>query len=164
MLDIADGHQLIELLIQCHRLGLSRGRCSILTALLKYGRQMRPMNPPGDPRSYHRWSVWRPMDSLGFAENVSEWKWTDDSTNALISNVHCALVKRGPRLVHFDHFLIGCMVSADYWLADYPELRRSTQPSTIGCPLGKPGFCIFCSTVLTNFPSPDHAIPPVFVF
>ena len=27
--------------------------------------------------------------------------------------------------------LIGCMVSADYWLADYPELRRTTQPSTI---------------------------------
>ena len=36
------------------------------------GRQMRPMNPPGDPRPYHRWSIWRPMDSLGFAENVSE--------------------------------------------------------------------------------------------
>ena len=43
-------------------------------------------------------------------------------------------------------FFIGCMVSADYWLADYPELRRTTQPSTIGGPLGKPGFCIFCST------------------
>ena len=28
------------------------------------GRQMRPMNPPGDPRSHHRWSVWRPMNSL----------------------------------------------------------------------------------------------------
>ena len=48
------------------------------------GRQMRPMNPPSDPRSYHRWSVWRPMDSLGFTENVSEWKWTDDSTDALV--------------------------------------------------------------------------------
>ena len=30
------------------------------------GRQMRPMNPQGDPRSYHSWSVWRPMDYLGF--------------------------------------------------------------------------------------------------
>ena len=40
------------------------------SVLLKHGRQMRPMNPPGDPRSYHRWSVWRPMDSLGFAENA----------------------------------------------------------------------------------------------
>ena len=29
------------------------------------------MNPQGDPRSYHRWSIWRPMDYLGFAENVS---------------------------------------------------------------------------------------------
>ena len=92
----------------------------------------RHMNPPGDPRSYHRWSVWRPMDSLGFAENVSEWKWRDDATDALISNVHCALVKCGPRLVHFDQSFIGCMVSADYWLAGYPELRQTTQPSTIG--------------------------------
>ena len=31
-------------------------------------RQMQPMNPPGDPRSHPRWFVWRPMDSLGFAE------------------------------------------------------------------------------------------------
>ena len=38
--------------------------------------------------------------------------------------------------------------SADYWLADYPELRRTTQPSTIGGPLGEPRFCIFCSTAM----------------
>ena len=38
------------------------------------------------------------------------------------------------------------MVSADYWLADYPEMRRTTQPSTKGGLLGEPGFCIFCST------------------
>ena len=101
----------------------------IYPVLLQYGHQMRPMDPPGDPRSYHRWSVWRPVDSLGFAENVLEWKWRDYSIDALISNVRCALVKCRPRLVHFDHFLIGCMVSADYWLADCPELRRATQPS-----------------------------------
>ena len=48
----------------------------------------------------------------------------------------------------FWPFLIGCVVSADYWfLTDYPELRRAPQPSTIGSPLGEPGFCIFCSTV-----------------
>ena len=47
----------------------------------------------------------------------------------------------------FGPFFIGCMVSGDYWLADYPELKRTTQPSTIGSPLGEPGFCIFCSTV-----------------
>ena len=29
------------------------------------------------------------MDSSGFTENVSEWKWTDNATDALISNVHC---------------------------------------------------------------------------
>ena len=46
----------------------------------------------------------------------------------------------------FRPVLVGCMVSADYWLADYPELRRTTQPSTIGGPLSQPGFCIFCST------------------
>ena len=65
--------------------------------LLKYGRPVAkwPTNPPGDPRSCHRWSDWRPMDSLGFAENVLEWKWRDDSTDSLISNVHSALVKCG---------------------------------------------------------------------
>ena len=68
------------------------------------GRQMWPMNPPGDPRSYHRWSVWRPMAALGFAENVLEWKGRGDSTDALISNLHCSLVKCGPRLVHFEYF------------------------------------------------------------
>ena len=30
------------------------------------GRQLRPMNPTGDPTSYHGWSVWRPMNSLCF--------------------------------------------------------------------------------------------------
>ena len=30
---------------------------------------------------------------------------------------------------------------------DHPELRRITQPSTMGGPLGEPGFCIFRSTV-----------------
>ena len=35
----------------------------------------------------------------------------------------------------FWHFFIGCMVSADHWLADYPELRRTTRPSTIGGPV-----------------------------
>ena len=68
------------------------------------GRQMLSMNPPGDPRSYYRLSVWRPMDSLGFAENVLEWKWTDDSTDALTLNVYCALVKCRPCLVHFWAF------------------------------------------------------------
>ena len=68
------------------------------------GRQMQPMNPLGDPRSYHRWSVWRPMDALGFAENVLEWKCRDDSTDALISNLHCSLVNCGPRLVHYEYF------------------------------------------------------------
>ena len=46
----------------------------------------------------------------------------------------------------FWPFLVGCMVSSDYWLVDYPELRRTTQPSTIGGPLSEPGFCIFCNT------------------
>ena len=38
------------------------------TVLLKHGRQMRPMNPTGDPMSYHGWSIWRPMNSLCFAK------------------------------------------------------------------------------------------------
>ena len=100
------------------------------------GRQMRPMNQRGDPRSYHRWSVWRPMDSLGFAEKCFGTKLerrfhrcTDIKCPLCLSKV---LTPFGP----FWPFLIGCMVSADYWLADYPELRQTTQPSTIGGPLG----------------------------
>ena len=46
---------------------------------------MRPMNPTGDPRSYHGWSVGRPMNSLCFAKNISEEKWTDNSADALIT-------------------------------------------------------------------------------
>ena len=29
-------------------------------------------------------------------------------------------------------------------------MRRTTQPSTIGGPLGESGFCFFCSTVMIN--------------
>ena len=77
------------------------GSLAVIDAvLLKYGRQLRPMNPPGDPRSYHRWSIWRPTDSLGFTENVSEWKWTDDSTDALIKCPFCLSKIRTP----FDPF------------------------------------------------------------
>ena len=104
------------------------------------------MNTPGDPRSYHRWSVWRPKDSLGFTENVSDWKRSDDSTDALISNVHCALVKCGPRLTHLTIFdwlhglsrlLIGGLPRTE---TDHPTINHK------GGPLGEPGFCIFCST------------------
>ena len=52
---------------------------------------MRPMIPTGDPRSHHRWSIWRPMNSLGFAENISEWNWTYDSPDALMPCVHLYL-------------------------------------------------------------------------
>ena len=42
--------------------------------------------------------------------------------------------------------LIDFILWADHWLTDHPELRRTTQPSTIGGPLCDPGFCIFRST------------------
>ena len=32
-------------------------------------------------------------------------------------------------------------------MTDHPELRRTTQPSIMGGPLGDPGFCFFRSTV-----------------
>ena len=54
------------------------------------------------------------------------------------------------------------MVSADYWLADYPELRQTTQPTTMGGPLGEPVFCIFCSTVnLLNTIAADALVPSI---
>ena len=55
-------------------------------------RQMWPMNPLGDSRSYHGWSVWRPMNSLGFAKNISEWKLTEASSDALISYARVAKI------------------------------------------------------------------------
>ena len=38
------------------------------------------------------------------------------------------------------------MVSANYWVRCHPELRQTTQPSTMGGPLGDPGLCIFGSS------------------
>ena len=49
------------------------------------GRQLRPMNQTGDPRSYHGWSIRGPMNSLCFAKNILEETWTDNSADALIS-------------------------------------------------------------------------------
>ena len=83
------------------------------------------------------------MDSSSFTENVLEWKWTDESTDALISNFHFASVKCGQRLVHFNH----C-----YWLLGLSRLLIGGLPRTetghppinhIGGPLGEPGFSIF---------------------
>ena len=69
-----------------------------------HSRQMRPMNPLGDSMSYHGRSVWRPMNSFGFAKNISEWTRTDDSTDALISYVRVATiavtVKKSYRVCH----------------------------------------------------------------
>ena len=119
------------------------------------GHQMRPMNPPGYPRSYRRWSIWRPVDSLGFAEDVLEWKRRDDDRCA---DIKCPLCLSKMRILFgpFWPFFIVCMVSANYWLADYPEMRQTNQPSTIGGPLGEPGFCIFCSTA--GFTNENHPI------
>ena len=58
----------------------------------------------------------------------------------------CVLSKRHTPIGSFWLILIDFMVWADYWLTDHPELRRTTQASTMGGPLGEPGFCIFRST------------------
>ena len=136
------------------------------------GRQMRPMNPTGDPRSYHGWSVWQPMHSLCFAKNISEEKWTDNSlisypwfitrlqsiANApeilqscmkpLVCLCVFVWIKCEYRLAHFDQFFNWFYgLSIHVLLTDHPELRRTTQPSIMGGPLGDPGFCFFRSTV-----------------
>ena len=83
------------------------------------------------------------MDSSSFAENVLEWKWTDESTDALISNFHCALIKCGQRLVHFNHcyWLLGL---SRLLIGGLPRTETSHPPiNRIGGPLGEPGFCIF---------------------
>ena len=65
--------------------------------------------------------MWRPMDSLGFARKF--WNESGETIpDALISNVHCAFVKCGPRLVHFDHFF--------YWLHGLSRLLIGGLPRT----------------------------------
>ena len=69
----------------------------------------------------------------------------------------------GPLWAFCDWLHHTYMVSVDYWLAEYPELRRTTQPLTIGGPSGEPGFCISCSTVSVtpfsfNSPCSHHCI------
>ena len=58
----------------------------------------------------------------------------------------CVLSKRHTPIGSFWPILIDFTVWADYWITDHPELRRTTQASTMGGPLGEPGFCIFRST------------------
>ena len=67
-----------------------------------------------------------------------------------ISCVHLYLClnKMQTLIGSFWPVLINFMVWADYWLVDHPELRWTTQPSTMGDPLGEPGFCIFRSTII----------------
>ena len=40
--------------------------------ILSPGRHTRPMNPRGDPRSYHGWLDCRAIKSLGLVENIWE--------------------------------------------------------------------------------------------
>ena len=68
------------------------------TEILLPGRQMRPMYPPGDPRSHPRWSIWRPTNSSGFAQNISEWNRRYDSTDALIIRIHLYLCLNKTRI------------------------------------------------------------------
>ena len=76
------------------------------TVLLKYGRQIRPMNPSGEPWSYHRWSIWRPMDSLGFAKKCFLMTLTVDRPFHRCTDIKCPLCLSKMRTPFFDHFLL----------------------------------------------------------
>ena len=54
-------------------------------------------------------------------------------------------IKREYRLAHFNQFFNWFHVLS-ILLTDHPELRRTTQPSIMGGPLGDPGFPFFRST------------------
>ena len=60
--------------------------------------------------------------------------------------LYLCLNKTRTSIGSFWPFLIDFVVWDDYWLTDHPELRRTTQPSRMGGPLGEPRFCIFRST------------------
>ena len=63
-----------------------------------------------------------------------------------ISICTCVWIKREYRLAHFYQFF-NWFHGLNILLTDHPELRRITQPSIMGGPLGDPGFCLFRSTV-----------------
>ena len=92
------------------------------TEIRLLGRQMRPMNPPDDPRSYHRWSVWRPMDSLGIAENVFGMK-----VDRLFHR--CTDIKR-PLCLNKMQSLFGPFWSLFYWLHGLSRLMIVGLPRT----------------------------------
>ena len=141
--------------------------------LLKYGRPVAKCDP-WIQRATHGWSVGRPMNSLCFAKNISEEKWTDNSADALksypwfstrlqylhclrtgnttvlhetigMSVCTCVWIKRDYRLAHFDQFF-NWFHGPSILLTDHPKLRRKTQSSIMSGPLGDPGFCLFRST------------------
>ena len=92
------------------------------------GRQMRPMNPRDYPRSYHS------LVTNGFFRFCSKcFGMKVVRRFHRCTNIKCPLClsKLPTPFGPFYHFFIGCMVSADHWLADYPELRRTTQPSVV---------------------------------
>ena len=79
----------------------------------------------------HRWSVWWPMDSLGFTENLLKWKWLDDSEDALIKCPLCLSKTRttfGPFWAFFDwlhglsRLLIGGLPRTE---TDNPTINHS---------------------------------------
>ena len=57
----------------------------------------------------------------------------------------CVWIKREYRLAHFDQFF-NWFHGLSILLTDHPQLRRTTQPSIMGGPLGDPRFCFFRST------------------
>ena len=118
--------------------------------LLKYGRPVAKCDP------WIHWATQGPTIDGPFGD---QWRFCRkyfrmklDITIPEISCVHLYLCLNKTRtsIGSFWLFLIDFMVWADCWLTDHPELRRTTQPSPMGGPWGKPGFCIFHSTDYQN--------------
>ena len=112
--------------------------------------QMRPMNSPADPRSYNRWSVWRPINYLGFAENIWESMWKNDFPIALMSYHAYVHLYFGPNETY--HYNDSSIVTTFYrWL--------SARLQYLQC-INSGDTAVLChALVMIKLPWWDHLFP-----
>ena len=128
------------------------------------GRQMRPINAPGDPEPHHRWSGWRLVNSPKFrcwhsssivfklfigCPNQNYYKIM--YTHYLSSWIYkLSLFFWGGGLFQGIQFAISLSLSfvwiSTFVMTGHPGLGWATQPPALGGPYGDQGFWFFKST------------------
>ena len=127
------------------------------------GRQMRPINAPGDPEPHHRWSGWRLVNSPKFrcwhsssivfklfigCPNQNYYKIM--YTHYLSSWIYKLSLFFGGGLFQGIQFAISLSLSfvwiSTFVMTGHPGLGWATQPPALGGPYGDQGFWFFKST------------------